>query len=440
MWLFGKLAALRAHRREQETQFMHYDFCPWANRYVYWLKKPIGWLFTAALCSLLLGIYVAPQGFAVAAVVVGFMAIGMLWPAIAMRGVSAQLSWQQRRCSEGDLVETTLEVTNRWPWPVWGLVVETDVYAVNGGADFTEPVALACLKPMTKTKFVWDSKPTRRGLYPDRPAFLSTGFPFGIWSSRAPLSIVKSLMVWPKTMDLPDMPQMAGNDRSITGAWIDKAGYEGDIIGTRPYREGDPLRFVHWAQSAARDSLIVCERQSIAKRMIQVRILCSNRKPHDVHEQEIQEWLIRIGASLIRTFLSHQWSVTCEVGNQKLSAEPGRLGLERVFDSLALFQWEESRLASEHESLKPSCSDRYGRSPNALEIVIATDAQWQEAGPQRDASGSRWVILDNDAADSAIYDASSGVWMRLRLDDSVWPQLKREWERLCHESCATFVG
>ena len=48
------------------TELLNTDFCPWANRYVYWLKKPLGILIVAAAASLLCGIFVAPQGYVIA--------------------------------------------------------------------------------------------------------------------------------------------------------------------------------------------------------------------------------------------------------------------------------------------------------------------------------------------------------------------------------------
>ncbi len=39
----------------QLNQAMNYDFCPWANAYVYWLKKPIGWFVLGLLAPFFLG-------------------------------------------------------------------------------------------------------------------------------------------------------------------------------------------------------------------------------------------------------------------------------------------------------------------------------------------------------------------------------------------------
>ena len=40
----------------------NYDYCPWANKYVYWLKQPIGWFVLAAIASAVIGLFAVPQG------------------------------------------------------------------------------------------------------------------------------------------------------------------------------------------------------------------------------------------------------------------------------------------------------------------------------------------------------------------------------------------
>ncbi len=112
------------------------------------------------------------------------------------------------------------------------------------------------------------------------------------------------------------------------------------MIGVRPYREGDSLRHVHWAQSARHDSLVVCERQSIAHRSLRLEIFPSEVESLLPSPDAIQEWLIRIGGSIARTFLSHHWSVHLNLNGLAVKAEPGTQGLHRILDSLA--RWESS--------------------------------------------------------------------------------------------------
>ena len=42
------------------TAFGNYDFCPWANHYVYWLKKPLGWFIVGVVAAALTAMAVLP--------------------------------------------------------------------------------------------------------------------------------------------------------------------------------------------------------------------------------------------------------------------------------------------------------------------------------------------------------------------------------------------
>jgi hypothetical protein len=42
---------------------LNHDFCPGLNRYVYVLKKPLGWTICGAAFSALVGFFIGPQGF-----------------------------------------------------------------------------------------------------------------------------------------------------------------------------------------------------------------------------------------------------------------------------------------------------------------------------------------------------------------------------------------
>ncbi|MEM6471796.1 MAG: DUF58 domain-containing protein, partial [Planctomycetota bacterium] len=41
--------------KSRVNSFFTTDFCPWANRFVYWLKEPVGWFVIATAISVLVG-------------------------------------------------------------------------------------------------------------------------------------------------------------------------------------------------------------------------------------------------------------------------------------------------------------------------------------------------------------------------------------------------
>lgn len=292
---------------------MHYDFCPWANRYVYWLKLPIGWVVLAFIASLLLGIYVSQQAYMAAGIVAAVGVIGSLWPWISMMGIRGELSWSPNRCEEDEIIDTTLTITNRWPWPAWGLVVQADDAISNQVDAPGQPISLSKVPAWTRSRFRWNCQSASRGIYPKRSVRLTTAFPFGIWSSSRPLTVEEPLVVWPRTVRLTDVPENSGTQRLGIGGLSQRAGDDGDWMGVRPYREGDSLRQVHWAQTARRDNLIVFERQSRSRQTVSISL--DSRAASRCSSEE-RDWMLRILASLANHLLQHAWNVRIHIGDR----------------------------------------------------------------------------------------------------------------------------
>src|SRR6056297_1356991 len=172
------------------------DFCPWANRFVYWLKEPIGWFALATIVSLLVGLYLSPIGWTLAVSLTAIMLVGMAWPLLAIRVAACELRPELDCVHEGDACRIIVSVRNRIPLPVWGLAVEG--YLDCEGEATTPMVALARVPPLCVCDFAITVKPTLRGRYPVQSPRVAWSFPFGIWTARRKLPKSKALTVWPK--------------------------------------------------------------------------------------------------------------------------------------------------------------------------------------------------------------------------------------------------
>ena len=400
------------------------DFCPWANRYVYWLKQPIGWLIVAAAASLLIGLFLAPQGWVMFAALTAVILLGVIWPWIAIRGVSCSLSFNRRRATEGEPVQVTLSIKNSFPWPIWGLAVEGGFFSEDlSPSNDATAVALARVPGWATTDFKWEYEPHRRGLYPSGICRISSAFPFGIWYARDEIQIKSELIVWPKTVKLASVPPVQGRDLTATGILMNQAGLEGDVLAVRPYRRGDSLKHIHWAQTARHNRFIVCERQTAAHRKVEVSIDTDPRVHQFQSGNGSFEWVIRVGASLIKEFHEHGWSVTYTT--ETLSPNPTALamGIQSTFDNLAMLQPIE-------------CSDfgeRCGfgfQSKNILRIIVTTSARMLELENLGGTpAGTRFVVLKTTPTNH-----NEDSWLTIDCKNDIPTQLQTQWERLCHDS------
>jgi uncharacterized protein (DUF58 family) len=423
----GPLATVA--RRLHETA--HYDFCPWANRYVYWLKQPIGWFVVGALASLLLGLFFAPQGYVMLAAILAAMICGVAWPWIGLLGVTCELQFERRRAREGEPVRVAIRVHNRWPWPLMGLAINDGFFLRDRFGETTTAVALASVPGWSRSEFHWEFVPPRRGDYPDQPPRAATGFPFGIWQAHRPVRVVNQLLVWPRIVPLDDVPALGGGQRLVAGVPCDRSGDEGDVIGARPYRLGDSLRHIHWPQTARRGILVVRERQSTSFQVLRLVIDLPVRSPSDAAVGRVEqfpalagasgddscEWLIRVAASICQALHAHGMhiEILCDhlpAGN--IVAIPGPTGLRFAMDALARLD-----VASPP---RPVASRAQPSRNDAIEIVVTADVfRAHSAGAYQ-----RIVLVAPDPS-------FAPAWLAIDLATDPVRQLQHQWARACHD-------
>lgn len=403
----------------------NHDLCPWANRYVYWLKQPIGWLIVAATACILIGLAIAPQGWVMFAAIVAVIIVGVTWPWIAIHGISCNLRFKRRRATEGDKVQVILSIRNSFPWPIWGLAVEGGFFSedLSNDADPTA-VALERVPGWSTSEYVWEYKPHRRGVYPATESQVTNAFPFGIWTARDLICIESTTTVWPRTVKLASVPPVPGTNLAATGCLMDSAGHAGDVLAVRPYRRGDSLKHVHWAQTARHGQFIVCERQAATQRNVNVAIDTDPQIHFSIGQENSLEWTVRIAASLIREFHEHGWIVTCSPSADGLH-QGQRSTIESIFDHLAVLQPSN---ADTPNGLNDSVDTRH-----QLRIVITTALRMEQLSEPHNAPVStRFVVLSHEPTVQAC-----SSWMDIDCRQDIPNQLDKQWERLCHDTWST---
>jgi uncharacterized protein (DUF58 family) len=286
---------------------------------------------------------VAPQGYVVAGVLVSVIAVGIGWPWLGLRGVSAQATFERRNVTEGESVTLTLEIANRWPWPVWGLALQgffsqPGEVASHNSAELTKfesAGALACVGGWTSAQFEFVVTPPVRGVYPVEPPRLATAFPFGVWTSCRPITIHRPLTVWPKRFVLGTRPLPAGKQSMSLFVSDHRHGELGEFTSVRPYRRGDLLRNIHWSHTARLDRFVVKERQDCAYGVARVQVCVDKLLLADRSPGGAWEWSLRLAASVAERLLDDHAQVEICVGQPLVTAQSGKPSKRRMFDELA---------------------------------------------------------------------------------------------------------
>ena len=316
----------------------NYDFCPMFNRYVYWLKKPIGWVVTAILFSILIGLFVGPQGYILASAFFGLLILGLVWPWLSMKGIRCRLTIPNGPMKENEEGEIVLRVRNYWPVPVFGLIFEGD-FLQSFSAD-EEPIAFSLKRApaFSQTDFPVSITPHRRGVLPSGEVRIQNGFPFGLADVSKPVLDVDSTLVWPQCEPLEGSPPAEGSVLNLVGALADQAGNDGETIGVRCYREGDRLRNIHWAQTVRSQKLMVRERQTISSTAATVLLDLTPNHHTGFNIDSSFEWAIRIAASIclqLHRTNSSVRLVCLGLRKTELNCVANHAGIEKVMDFLA---------------------------------------------------------------------------------------------------------
>lgn len=392
---------------------LHYDFCPWANRWVYWMKHPLWSLTLALAASLVCGAIVNPNVLIVSGVLAACIALGSAWPWVVMGGIRGALHIEHRRCREQQPVTVRLRITNRWPFPAWGLFVE------GGFFDDHQPVlALSRAAGWSTCEFDWTFVPQRRGIYPRAVPLLATKFPFGLVRAARPVEAAGRLVVWPETCPLTTLPDAVELDFREDRLSDRQAGEQGDLLGTRLFRQGDSLRRVHWAQTARHGRLIVCEKQSSAR--------CAVRMIVDIHAVHHRgagtpaatlETTLRAAASICEALHRQHAVIECWLGRERFEVGEGAAGFRAFMDALA--------------AVPPEGVDS-GLPSRAIREDVWTVALTTETGRSSGVFQTvRRVITITSQETDAAAAAAAGSWLALAPSPQWREEFARRWRRAC---------
>jgi len=378
------------------------DLCPRANRYVYWLKNPFWVLVLATAGSIACGVFLNPLVFVLTVTLVVVTTAGVVLPWGAVRGIDCRVAFDVRRTRVGTPAIVRLVVRNRLPFPVWGLSLIRG-FVVDTEADSDEGVALSRVSGWSTVEYSWAFEPRQRGVYPNDLAEVETSLPFGLFRARRRASVDGQLVVWPQTVRLDGMPDAAESDHAEEQCSERRAGDFGDVTGTRPFRNGDSLRRVHWSQTARQQSLIVTERQAPA--MTSVRLIVDVASSSHVSEQSM-DLCVQAAASLCESLHRQHVRIELVLGKERFIVGEAAAGFHRAMDALAV-----TDVASTHASTS-------SKQSQSFDLCVTTPAGFTPGVPRQIVVGA-----SGDAA---------SAWIDLDSHDSPMNRFPDRWRRACH--------
>lgn len=373
------------------VQFMRALWC--VKRLQSWLRSRLACLLLAAAAAALCGIFVHREGFVVLTSLSAALLLGVAWPWLALRGLVAELTFDRTRVHQGQPCRVTLHIRRRGFLPAWGVRLRADCAEVEG-------VELLGFGGRGWRRHTWEFTPSRRGFFPGATPLLVCDFPFGLWQSHKAVKTKERLLAWPRIFAVTWKPE-DGRGGAEAARACSEAGTSGEIVGVRAYRRGDPLRLVHWRQSARHDELVVRELQETSRP--HVRLVLDARLSNETAEKAgpMLELAISTAASLFESLTRRQIPVSVSIHGESSPGVRDLSSRNGVFDALA--QVPPNGFPRRTISPREECR-RAGRevfiTPAALleSDVIEARQHVIVVAPDRDGLPSQNVIIRDESA------------------------------------------
>ncbi len=404
------------------SNLMTTDFCPWANRYVYWLKEPVGWFVLATLASVLVGTFLSPLGWTLAVGLLAILALGLGFPWLATRCISCGLKPVCDELCEREPSFLELNIRNRLPLPIMGLMVEGYLHVATSHRDADASsfgdtrlrgsgadIGLARVPAFCMATFRLPFAVEYRGRYPAQPPKLACSFPFSIWTARREIREVRPVTVFPLLIPIDEDLEFTGQLLSDLGEGQRIANH-GEFMGVRDFRRGDSLKSIHWVQSARQDRLIVCERGGPQQQALELRLSTTRSQGSDLEARENLAWRVRATASLIAVLSARHLPFRLFVDDKLILVADGASGRRQAWLRLADLPLDgasllpasdfvasaESKSSSSTSWLAISAADQSGRPLPSANIRLSQGVP--SVGRRERHSASQVIDLDEDIA------------------------------------------
>lgn len=196
---------------------------------------------------------------------------------------------------ENETVEVKLKLTNRGRLARYLVTVVED-------CPFEQPEKqrhtffLPCLRPGSTTGFSYVATGSRRGHYASASATLQSSDPLGLIVRRRTFPLPLNLTVYPAYYPMQSLP-------TTDAVWSDwgsaiKSRTANEIYGSREYQPGEPLKYVHWRNTARMGRFMLKEFEQAGKGSLAVAF--ETRDDFGKGRETTLEYSVRIAASLSR--------------------------------------------------------------------------------------------------------------------------------------------
>ena len=211
--------------------------------------------------------------------------------------------------AEGETVQVELCLENRRPWPRYFLSASYNSPLANPD-ERGQRFFVSCLDARASLALVSTVDCYRRGPHKFGPVDVESKAPFGLFRRRRRLSSPLSVLVYPQVFPLNRLALLEGTQGTALRPQRTRLGQE--IAGSRNYVPGDPMRHVHWRNTARMGRPMVKEFEDTQENTLVITFDSSQDLGQE--RETVLEYSIKLAASVARYMIARGGSVRLLTG------------------------------------------------------------------------------------------------------------------------------
>ncbi len=310
---------------------------------------------------------------------IAFIAISWAWILLEYFGIRLYVQRKTvNRVNEDDVLEVEALIRNKSFLPIFNVVLEDylpcapeeekrkSLLVDHLGGGFSKNLEYQCLCPL-------------RGKYRLGPFKVYYFDPMGLFFLKRIFHEYSELYVYPATFPIRKLPELTKGVLPWFGIQTSRfSGDEDEFFGIREYKEGDPIKKIHWLSTARKMKLIVkqFQRQSYYRATLLFNL--EKDKNFGTGKHKVAEYIIKIVASLAKYLSEKNISFEVVASTKEIVYFPFNKGPEHYEDILkflAVVQAESTKtladIFEEHSQYIPN---------NSNLILIMLDKDWAYLG------------------------------------------------------------
>ncbi len=306
--------------------------------------------------------------YALATVLVGSLA----WAHMNVVGIELRRSHRSMRIQVGDelgekaILELAPGVGYWWP-RIW---LEVRDASTLPGHRLDHVVSLG---PAGRRVWEMRSVCTQRGRFALGPVWVSSGDPFGLFHAERQVSGQTSIVVYPRTVELPRFHRLPGElpGGALQGTRVQFS--TPNVSTVREYAPGDAFNRIHWSTTAHTGRLMVREFELDPSADVWLVLDLHRDVQSGEGPESTEEYAVTATASLAKHLLERGRSVGLITQTATLPPDRGPRQVERLLEVLAVVR------ASSHlrlDVLLAAETSRFARSSTLVVVTPTTSESW----------------------------------------------------------------